>query len=783
MHKRLHFLRHCALAVFVSLFILPFSAVYAEEEFDFDQPPVNLAKPISGFENICGQFITKKLKKKIGQNFKPNGDEFWLQTGQATIDGPVGGPSYINERMNAYEKAVLAAKKKILSSMKLEISREVSYQMLGPEQKEQLKASAPAEDKEAIAQYEDKRDISSAAKKVMEIFHRDLDKELADSEESEPAPKSIDEATDQVEQKLRKVGSRFSDTVNSRAMSQLHGIRRIFVADNSPMDETSKGTICVAVVWSDKTRQIADAMYSADASLLPVVEQPGPPLSQQIPDPNTREGLTALISTMGVDIRVDENGNFWLISYAIAGPEVEGNDLARQEAGLVATERAYAGLRTYMGETAILKSLLDIDSGTDVFGKNDEAYTFNKKFDQEVKSVSEAMILEGATESETFGAKHPVTENEVVGAYVLWSASTLAGAKSNAKGFSAKNRNIPKSNGSKSASNKDKHASSNATSACELDEAHSFETQTVEAKGSSLTESDAILKALKVGVSKVNGLSIAAETQTALSSLTSTLESQSEYLYSKRFQQKIQTATKGVVRCWELVSSKENSSLANQIDVTLLITVTKYKTNASLNLPRIAFPDHFRLPNKNQTEFLRLASEKVPAKIANFISETKKFALIDRQYMDLTNAELNLIKGTDFKLEELARLGNRVGTDYLVVGKINKANQWIEEKIMRTTGKKFETVNSEITLSIRMIDVATSQIIYTDEVSFGGKHTLNTALDYVTKVSGSRITNMVFPGSEKEPLQPVIKKSSVKEVQDFGRKALDKLKEETKNDW
>ena len=436
----------CALAVFVSLFILPFSAVYAEEEFDFDQPPVNLAKPISGFENICGQFITKKLKKKIGQNFKPNGDEFWLQTGQATIDGPVGGPSYINERMNAYEKAVLAAKKKILSSMKLEISREVSYQMLGPEQKEQLKASAPAEDKEAIAQYEDKRDISSAAKKVMEIFHRDLDKELADSEKSEPAPKSIDEATDQVEQKLRKVGSRFSDTVNSRAMSQLHGIRRIFVADNSPMDETSKGTICVAVVWSDKTRQIADAMYSADASLLPVVEQPGPPLSQQIPDPNTREGLTALISTMGVDIRVDENGNFWLISYAIAGPEVEGNDLARQEAGLVATERAYAGLRTYMGETAILKSLLDIDSGTDVFGKNDEAYTFNKKFDQEVKSVSEAMILEGATESETFGAKHPVTENEVVGAYVLWSASTLAGAKSNAKGFSAKNRNIPKSN-------------------------------------------------------------------------------------------------------------------------------------------------------------------------------------------------------------------------------------------------------------------------------------------------------------------------------------------------
>ena len=431
------------LAVLVSLFILPFSIVYAEEEFDFDQPPVNLAKPIPGIESICGQFITKKLKKKIGQNFKPNGDEFWLQTGQAPIDGPVGGSNYINERMNAYEKAVLAAKKKILSSMKLEISREVSYQLLGPEQKEQLKALAPAEDKEVISQYEDKRDLSSAAKKVMEIFHRDLDKELVASEKSELAPKSIDEA---VEQKKRKVGSRFSDTINSSAMSQLHGIRRIFMMDNSPMDETSKGNVCVAVVWSDKTRQVADAMYSADASLLPVVDQPGPPLSQQIPDKSSPEGLTALISTMGVDTRVDENGNFWLISYAIAGPEEEGNDIAREVAIQMATERAYAGLRTYMGETAILRSLTDIDSGTDVFGKNDEAYTFSNKFDQEVKSVSETISLEGAQASEPFGAIHPVTGNEIVGTYVLWSASTLAGAKSNTRGFSPKNRNIPKSN-------------------------------------------------------------------------------------------------------------------------------------------------------------------------------------------------------------------------------------------------------------------------------------------------------------------------------------------------
>ena len=158
------------------------SASFAEEELvDFNEPPRNLAKPIKSIENGCSSFIKKKLKKKLGQNFKPNGDEFWMQSGQAPINA-VGGSNYINERMNAYEMALLDAKRKILSAMKVEISREVSYQLLGPEQKELIKKSAPPEDKKKIAQYEDKRDLGSAVKKALELLNRDLDSELEKTE-------------------------------------------------------------------------------------------------------------------------------------------------------------------------------------------------------------------------------------------------------------------------------------------------------------------------------------------------------------------------------------------------------------------------------------------------------------------------------------------------------------------------------------------------------------------------------------------------------------------------
>ena len=169
-----------ALIAGFAFIVLP---VHAEEELlDFDAPPRNLAKPIKTIENGCASFITKKLQKKIGQNFKPNGDEFWMQTGQAQISGPVGGENYINERMNAYEKAVLDAKRKILAGMKVEVAREVSYQLLGPEQKETLKAAASGADKQKIAQYEDKRDFGSAVMKSLELLNRDLDQKLKETE-------------------------------------------------------------------------------------------------------------------------------------------------------------------------------------------------------------------------------------------------------------------------------------------------------------------------------------------------------------------------------------------------------------------------------------------------------------------------------------------------------------------------------------------------------------------------------------------------------------------------
>jgi len=413
-----------ALVMGLSASLISFSA-HSAEEFDFDAQPVYVVKEIPNFANVCQQYVEKKLGLVVGQNFKPNGDDFWIQVGEGVINGPVGGKNYVTARMNAYERALLDAKRNILQEMKVEVGREVAYKTLPAEQKEALKKAASPEEQKKIARYEDTRDLQSAWNKSLELLNRELDAELKKTEPAKaaPAPKTLEEAA---EKQLRLFGERFSDKINIGARSRLSGIRRMFVFDSSPKG-TEKGKICVAVVYSDKTRSVANAMFTQDASLLPPT-QPGAPLSAQIPDAKTNEGRSALVNTMGVDMRVDENGNYWLISYAHAAPSIANNTKARQIAADSAYARALGGLRSFMAEEAVTNTLAQFDESSDQFegGSDDQFFSNYESF---IESKSKTMSISGAVRGGTFGLIHPTTGNELVGAYVKWSSVSMEGAK------------------------------------------------------------------------------------------------------------------------------------------------------------------------------------------------------------------------------------------------------------------------------------------------------------------------------------------------------------------
>jgi hypothetical protein len=398
----------------------------ANEELMADiSAPLFEAELIDDFNNKCEQFVTD-AGYVVGQNTKPDGGFFYIATGTATINSDVGGPKYASRRWVAYEKALLLSKQQTAEYLKAEVERRASFEMLPPQEQESLKANASAEELREIKHYEDTRDLNSAWTKSLELLNRDLDKKLAetDPKKDEPPAKSLEE----VVEKHKELGSEvYKNTVTIGSAHRLSGIRVLYIGDKSP--KGGKGEICVAAIYSGKLKQIADAMATKDLSLMPETA-PGEPVDSFIPDKNTSAGRLTLVNKMGVDVRADDQGNFWLISYGQAGPDKEGSKMSRNRARRLAQLRALGAMRAYIGENFVSSGMADVEEvSIEYEGNVPDADTLVENVTSTAISIMEKMDIQGAAKADEIGLRHPTSGNEIWVAIYKWSSSTLAGAK------------------------------------------------------------------------------------------------------------------------------------------------------------------------------------------------------------------------------------------------------------------------------------------------------------------------------------------------------------------
>jgi len=355
---------------------------------------------------------------KEGRNKKENGEEFFVQTGSAVISAPPGHPNYINSRQNAYAKAFLNAKAKILEFLETTISREVTNNIKQGEfswEKEaaQKKGEAPEE-----------TDFQEIQRKTLSLVNATLDEKLKEKGVDPESNNTEDQKA--VEQTLKEVinSQKFSDIVKSSCIQQLKGIRRMFVTES--IKEGKQGEICVLALYSDKTKALADAVFS-DPSMAPK-GMLGKPINQQIPNWRTRKGVTKLLSTFGTEMLRDENGEFHLIAYAQSSGKSKSKTsqkIALERANL----RAQAEIRTFSQEVAALDKAAEDSEKAKEFADAMQGYESNASFEKKLSSISGPAKISGIRSIGQWGAKHPLTGQTVYGAIVGWSPSNANAAK------------------------------------------------------------------------------------------------------------------------------------------------------------------------------------------------------------------------------------------------------------------------------------------------------------------------------------------------------------------
>jgi curli biogenesis system outer membrane secretion channel CsgG len=267
----------------------------------------------------------------------------------------------------------------------------------------------------------------------------------------------------------------------------------------------------------------------------------------------------------------------------------------------------------------------------------------------------------------------------------------------------------------------------------------------VEKEGVGVDQRSAIFDAIKEALTQVNGAEVAASTIATISESTKTADGKSSYSSAEEMAKKIATATKGIINGYDLISSQKDPSMMGQYVVKVKVKISKLKISAQLKRLRLAVPK-IAISRKLNNAAGRQFADDVRNKVVDFLTQTRKFAVMDRTYENISNNELDRLRDPNVKSAELARLGNKVGIDFIVVPKINNFSSKKYIRRSKLSGKKTTRFSSRVDLSLRVIDVATSQIKFSKNLTVRSDIPSKARLASKTARSVSDlIINSIFP--------------------------------------
>ena len=268
----------------------------------------------------------------------------------------------------------------------------------------------------------------------------------------------------------------------------------------------------------------------------------------------------------------------------------------------------------------------------------------------------------------------------------------------------------------------------------------------VTTEGTGTTKQLAILDGLKNAITQVNGAVLGASTAVSISEVSSSQDQNSSYESSQAFQQNIKSATKGVVQGFDVISVTQNPDLGNLFVIEMNVKVAKYKKSKQLKRLRMAVSNFYISKDLSKSKTANKFAFDVQDKLIDLLTQTRKFAMLDRQFLKDQQKELNFINSPDVPTEEMARLGNKAGTDYIITGVLKDLKKVTNTKKMQSTGKVFKNTKFTAELNYRIIDIATSQVKFSDTTSISiSSGNVKKLRNLVANKTAETILNAIYP--------------------------------------
>ena len=265
--------------------------------------------------------------------------------------------------------------------------------------------------------------------------------------------------------------------------------------------------------------------------------------------------------------------------------------------------------------------------------------------------------------------------------------------------------------------------------------------------GSSYQE--ALSGALLEAVRQVRGLEVGTE-KVLRSDISSSLNSVGHSLVAKQtVATDIYTKSKGWIKTYEIVDVKKPASAGGQWEIVALVTVPVYKTAGEENDTRksITVLPFDVLPSKIITYSTNLALTNITSRIADSITtelnQSRKFSVLNRSFEKQFSKERALWDSEQVSSSEASRLGQKLGADFIVLGKIYQLD--FSKKNTNYYGMNNSSIEATIDLYYTVIEAATEKVMWSDTVTYQHKSAKEQAVvgEFVTGLSSSIVTNIL----------------------------------------
>lgn len=266
----------------------------------------------------------------------------------------------------------------------------------------------------------------------------------------------------------------------------------------------------------------------------------------------------------------------------------------------------------------------------------------------------------------------------------------------------------------------------------------------VTASGSGASAAEAVAEALRLAILQVNGASVDIDTINAKLGIDATLNQTPVSLRASAFADVMQQKSGGVVQNFRILELSEPLTPLGKHKVSIEAGIAKFNAPASLKKIRLVVAplrfDKPTLPMGDRSVPSAEAAVQLRQLIVDALVGTGRFAVLDREFTPELQQELDLIESGQAPSAEKAKLQQAVSADLIWVARVQQLAYNRHARQLKTSDRELVSYSGGWTVSYRLVNVATRQVMSSEtlrgEVPATAPTTLGSGVDSAKVLEG-----------------------------------------------